>query len=238
MQTPIIDKIRKLLAHANSAQTIGSAEEAATFFARAQALATQHRIELASVEISATEPEDPMVTEKVKENGKRVMGWRKILAWGMCRSMGVYAVYQQGAGSFAFAGRSGDVQTAVYLYRAISAEIERLARELASGQGRGYANAFKVGAAQTVCHRLRKQHDATMSDARASGVSETALVRVEKSTEAAEAWYRQDHRVTTSAPIRSTNGDGLAAGRRAGESINIGGNAAIGRGNLALGTGK
>lgn len=237
METPVIDKIRKLLAHATSAQQIGNADEAAAFFARAQAIATQYRIEIASVEVAATEAEDPMVGERVDAGGKRVMGWKKSLAWGLQHPLGVYVVFHQGNGAFTFAGRRGNVQTAIYLYQAVCAEIERLAKTHARGRGAAYANAFKLGAACTVANRLAAQHRATMADARASGANESALVRVERSHDEAADWFRRDHRVTKAAPSRYSDANGYDAGRRAGEGINIGGNAALGRGNLALGRG-
>lgn len=240
-ESPIITKIRKLLAHATSAEQIGSAEEAAAFFAQAQALATRNQIELASVEVTATEPEDPMVRETLKESGKRMPGWKKVLVCGVCHPLGVFVVNMRGAGAFSLAGRSRDVQTATYLYRAICAEIERLARRYAQGQGAAYTNAFKLGASQTISRRLREQHETTMAEARASGASETALVRVEQSLATAETYYRstmsEGLRLTASRVQHSAN-DGLVAGRKAGEGINIGGNAAIGRGNLALGRGR
>jgi hypothetical protein len=227
MSERIIDKIRKLLALAGNNPSV---EEAAAAFARAQDLATRHRIELASVEIGAEEDTE-LVQERVKAStGKRVMGWKKTLAWSM-QSMGVYVLFYQGDGQFSFAGTKADVDTARYMFSAICAEIERLAKDQAYGGGRAYVNAFKLGAAREVCRRLDYQHAATMREARQAGTSETALARVADSHAVAKRWVKDDLGVRTSAAAapRCSSWTGLDHGRRAGATIDLGG----GKGQLS-----
>jgi hypothetical protein len=232
----IIDKIRKLLALAGNNP---SEAESTAAFARAQELATRHRIELASIETEAENPDDVMTHETIDGGTKSHPGWRKVLMGGVFHSCGVFVVLC-GDGRYTLAGKRGDIDTAKYLYAAIANEIERLAKVNAQGQGRAYANAYRVAAAATVSRRLREQHEATVSQARQAGASETALARVERARPDAEAWYRRETgaRLTSGGSVRSSSRAGHAAGQRDGQSINIGGNTAIGRGRLALGAGR
>jgi hypothetical protein len=237
METPqVIDKIKKLLASAGQKD---NANEAAAAFARAQALATKHRIELAEIALSdGAQEADPMDRETVTV-GKRVAGWTKTLLASM-DTFGVYVVFLQGKGAYTFAGKSADVRTAVYMFSAISAEIERLAREHARGKGREYVNAFKLGAADTVADRLREAHEAAMQDARAAGASSTAIACVVQGRDQARSWYASTlapgQKITKSTGCsRFSSAAGLAAGQEAGKSIDIGGKrGALGRGNRAL----
>jgi hypothetical protein len=237
METPqVIDKIKKLLASAGQKD---NANEAAAAFARAQALATKHRIELAEIQLSTDAQEaDPMVQETfAASSGVRVMGWKKALLFGMQTPLGVYCLFFQGRAEFTIVGKQADVQTAAYLYQAISAEIERLAARLAQGRGAGYANAFKLGATKTVVSRLHAAHAETMQAAQASGASSTALACVAQGYDAGKAWYAATgEKVRTIGSYAScSSAAGLAAGQEAGKSIDIGGKrGALGRGNRAL----
>ena len=228
----ISEKLRKLLALADRA---GTPEEAANAFARAQELATKHRIELATINPDGVS--DPLVEEGVRAtDGKRIMGWKKKLAWGM-DSLGVFVLSHTGskAGTFTFAGKRSDVDTASYMYHAIAAQIERLAKQQAQGQGRRYANAFKMGAALTVRKRLKEQFACTTKDAKEQGANETALVLVKDAAEIAESWVRQDPDIRiTLGKTQISNEDGLGAGRRAGHAVNIGGNSALGTAPKAI----
>jgi hypothetical protein len=226
METPqVIDKIKKLLASAGQKD---NANEAANAFARAQALATKHRIELAQLQTSSAEPEtDPMVKESINMGG-RVLAWKKVLIHSMQGAFGVYCIVLQGKGEYVLAGKASDVQTALYLYHAISAEIERLTAILARGKGASYAHAFKYGAAETVSKRIAEAHAETVQAARAEGVSTAALACVEQGREIARAWYMAGldssrSRVVVRESRTNVVADGFAAGRKAGESIDIGG---------------
>jgi hypothetical protein len=236
MDSRIIDKIRKLLLLAGNNP---SQEEAAAAFARAQELATRHRIELAEISTDEPNPEDEMVHESIATGTKSHPGWRKILLAGVYHPLGVCVILSNN-GSYIVAGKRGDSDTAKYLYAAIGNEIERLASVNARGKGRSFANAYRVAAAAEVAKRLREQHAQTIQQARAAGATATALARVEHAKEDAEAWYRAETgaRLRTACSARTSSSAGRAAGARDGRSINIGGNTAIGRGRLALGTGR
>jgi hypothetical protein len=225
METPaVIEKIKALLALAGQQD---NANEAAAAFAQAQRLATKHRIELAQIETSSTELTiDPMVKESINMGG-RVLAWKKVLIHSMQNAFGVYCIVLQGKGEYMLAGKSQDVQTALYLYHAISAEIERLTLIHARGKGASYAHAFKFGAAETVSDRIAEAHAETIQTARAEGVSTAALACVEQGREIARAWYMAGLGDTSRVVMRQSRTsvvvDGFTAGRKAGESIDIGG---------------
>jgi hypothetical protein len=236
MDSKIIDKIRKLLALAGNNP---SEAESTAAFARAQELATRHRIELASVEAEPDNPDEQMAHETIESGTKSHPGWRKILLGGVYHACGVLVVLCR-EGRYTLAGKRGDIDTAKYLYAAIANEIERLARVNAHGRGRAYTNAYRVSAAATVSERLREQHEATVQHARETGTSEIALAKVGSAVADAESWYRREtgKRLQRVASVRTSSSEGRAAGQRDGQKINIGGNTALGRGRLALGSGR
>lgn len=236
MDSRIIDKIRKLLALAGNNP---SEAESTAAFARAQELATRHRIELASIEAGPNDPDEEMVHETIDAGTKSHPGWRKILMAGVFGASGVCVILSRG-GKYILAGKRGDIDTAKYLYAAIGNEIDRLAKINAQGQGRAFANAYRVSAASTVVDRLRRQSEDTIEAARESGTSETALAKVANAREDALAWYTRETgaRLSSGGSVRTSSAAGRAAGRRDGKKINIGGNSAIGRGRLALGSGR
>lgn len=191
----------------------------------------------------ADDPDDEMTSESVATGTKSHPGWRKVLAGCVFQACGVYVL--MGRGQLILAGKRGDVDTAKYLYAAIANEIERLAKVNAHGRGRRFANAYRVACAESVGRRLLEQSKETVRAARAAGASEAALVKVESAVAEAQDWYAQDHERRTGEPpkvrscrVTTSSEAGRAAGLRDGSTINIGGNAALRRGRLALGLGS
>jgi hypothetical protein len=223
MDARIADKLRKLLTLAGNNP---SPEEAAAAFAKAQEMATRHRIELASLNME--DADSQMVHETIETSSTSHPGWRKVLLAGVCTPLGVFVCLRSN-GRYAVAGRLGNVQTAK--------EIDRLTQANARGKGRAFANAYRVAAASTVSRRLAEQHATTVDAARESGVSKTALVRVNAAKDEAEDFFAQETgaKLRRSGSVRTSSAAGHSAGQRDGARINIGGNTALGRGHIALG---
>jgi hypothetical protein len=238
-QTEIAAKIRKLLALADGA---GTEAEAANAAARAAALMAQYQIEQADVDELVRDAEDPMVRVDSESSG-RLAGWRKQLASGIAAGCGcsVILVRSRRAGetTLSFFGRTSDVQAAVYMFGALSTEIERLARRNAAGNGAAYVNAYKLGAATTINRRLRAQREETIEQAREAGVSSAALVKVNDSCAIAHKFAeRALGKIGSSAPSRYSSGGGFQAGQKDGRDVKLGGGAALGKGQRAIGTGR
>jgi hypothetical protein len=238
MQTPspIIAKIQKLL---NLAGNNPSAEESAAAFGAAQALATKHAIDIAELALAGDAPaEDTEILIDLIACGKRVDSWRSILLRAVAECFGVYPVIltgPDGAKSFKICGVRANLETTKYMYAAICAEIERLAKRNAMGAGKSYATAYRQGAAATVGTRLRDQHSAAKQAAHRAGANPAAIAVVESAHAAAKAWLTAQG--IHMRKVRTTVRDGAAyaAGQRDGARVNLGGaSTAIGRGNLAL----
>lgn len=239
-RTEITAKLEKLLALA-----AGSANEneAANAFARAQKLASDYRIELAEISASG-EPanaDDEMTEDAIVIDGKRIMGWKKILISKICEANGVF-VFQSREHNFNLAGRQGDVRATIYMFAAISAEVERLGSRQ-YGMGRKWVNAYKLGAALTVGNRIVAQSQQDIKAARDAGsVSSAALVKIETSALVAQRWYENKRRAagenvrwSSAGSTKYSSRDAFAAGQQAGSKINIGGNAALAAGRKMLG---
>jgi hypothetical protein len=236
-QTEIAAKIRKLLALADGA---GTEAEAANAAARAAALMAQYQIEQADVDELVRDAEDPMVRVDSESSG-RLAGWRKQLASGIASGCGCSVILvrsRAGETTLSFFGRTSDVQAAIYMFGALSTEIERLARRNAAGNGAAYVNAYKLGAATTINRRLRAQREETIEQARASGVSSAALVKVNDSCVVAHKFAEKLlGKIGSCTPTRYSSGSGYGAGQRDGRDVKLGGGAALGKGQRALGTG-
>ena len=238
--TEIAAKIRKLLALADGA---GTEAEAANAAARAAALMAQYQIEQADVDELVRDAEDPMVRVDTESSG-RFAGWRKQLAGGIAAGCGCSVILvrsrSKGETILSFFGRTSDVQSAVYMFGALSTEIERLAKRNAAGCGAAYVNAYKLGAAITIARRLRAQREETIEQAREAGVSSAALVKVNDSCALAHKFAEKTIGKIgpVGTPSRYSSGGGFQAGQRDGRNVSLGGGAALGKGQRALGTGR
>ena len=56
----MIDRIQKLLAHADSAKKLGNEEEAQAFAAKVNELLLKHKLSMSSVEVAAQDADDAM----------------------------------------------------------------------------------------------------------------------------------------------------------------------------------
>ena len=241
-------RIQKLLALAASAKEIGSADEAAAVFARAQALATKHQIELASLAVESGVEE--AITGRQIRVGKSAASWKKILIAYTTQAAGAYVYSSRAVGGdndgfmvFELAGQPESIRHAAYMYHMIAREIERLSRDQGRGKGAKFKNAFRVAAAVTVGKRIAKQAEQTVAAALASGsASSEALALVTDASKAAKLWAQAqlgpDSKLRGGRTIYTSSREGRDAGRKAGRGINIGGNTAVGGGQRALGPAK
>lgn len=245
MDKKVTNRIKKLLALAKSANEIGSANEAATVFARAQVLATKHQIELAEIRVSGEIETDPMLESRI-EAGATAAGWKKVLISLVCSASGVFVYAERvrsGTGpkkqtDFVLAGRQEAVRTAIYMYHMIAIEIAHLgAAARRRGEGAIYVNAFRLGAAVRVGERMVAQVQKTAKQARADGASAEAIALIADDAAAAGRWIAQrdpEMKMRKTRPVGCSSKAGFVAGGRAGDGVNIGGNRAVGESQRKL----
>lgn len=170
--------------------------------------------------------------------------WRGQLSIAVAKSNQCKA-YTSSRG-FALIGRASDVLACRYIYGWLSREIERLAASACAGNGRTYWNNFRIGAVEAVSYKLRASSaetvaavktEAAASDASNGNGRALALVTKSLAVIAAQAAECEDygkrvlHLVKRAGSRTNYNGSAREAGRKAGETINLGG----ARGSLGAG---
>lgn len=235
--TAIIDKIQRLLRLAES----DNVHEAALAAKRAQELMTKHAIEEAML---FENEEDDAVEDQLlhMEKGSRQARWKWALISSLsyvngCKS---YLSRSDGRAATKTIGRPQDVATVRYMYRYLCSEVDRLTHKAAAERGnpgRTWCNNFRMGAASTIGERLRDAHRATLKGyrARGDGAAIVAVDRVEKRLTTAQAWARQNLNLRRGSSSNSRfDASGYAAGKRAGQNVNLNSGPALGRGNERL----
>lgn len=141
MNQPIIDKIRKLLAHEKSARAIGSIKEAQAFMAKVQELLDQHKLGMDEVDFDAREEGEPINAEHVGAAdeaagfrcGKKSL-WQIHLAMAIADCNNCQVVLSVGNALY-FVGRTSDRQICKMLFIYLI-ELAFHLNELAADQDR------------------------------------------------------------------------------------------------------
>jgi len=121
--SPIIEKLRKLMAHEQSARAIDSLLEAEAFAEKIQNLLTEYKLSMTEIEFDAREEGEPIDWENVSGDeinvgGKKIRQyWRMKLANGIAEVNSCQAIGRGArSNSFAFVGRTTDRELCKVLY--------------------------------------------------------------------------------------------------------------------------
>lgn len=151
--SPLLDRVRKLLALAGSPNV----HEAASAAAAAQALIERHRLAalLAATDLDAANP----VTdgqEAPLEAARKIRPWKVVLAAGLARAnAGVAYTATRGHDEVLLvAARAPDRAAVAAVYEGVVKRIEWLSATHGAGRPRAWHEAFRVGAAEVVVARL------------------------------------------------------------------------------------
>jgi hypothetical protein len=232
------DKIRKLLRLSESANV----HEAALAAARAQEIMTRYQISSVPVETEASASNEPIrdfCDDPLESNNSRVT-WKSRLACAIARENACKG-YTCG-GDINIVGRPSDVSTVRYLYGFLVREVDRITRRECVGNGRTYANNFRIGCVETVSSKLQEQRGQTVAAVKAEAVSPHALMIVENALAAREqyakdvsTWVSQNLRLRSVSSNARQDYSARDHGRHAANEINIGrASAAIGGANARL----
>lgn len=218
MENPVIEKIRKLFALADGNSNINEASAAA---AMAQELMFKHKLAMADID-APDEPEDVLGSTDFDAPGHL---WKKSLVHGVARAFYCRSCTLGSSGknkTVRIVGKLSDTQSATYMARYLINEIERLAKQECPGQGRRFANSFKVGAVVSILDRLqtqRKEQDKVVEK-----YNESAALVLKNDAMAVNKYYKElfPKTVKGNAP-RATDGGAFEAGQEAGNSVSLGG---------------
>lgn len=122
--SPIIEKLRKLIAHEQSARSIGNMNEAEAFAGKIQELLTSHKLSMSEVEFETRETTEPIDWERVNlrtevsGSNRANIAWRVYIARAIALANSCVVVNARGCRgtSFFFVGRTSDRELSKMLY--------------------------------------------------------------------------------------------------------------------------
>lgn len=242
-----VQKAAKLLRLATS----DNPNEAALAASRAQDIIDRYKLTGMALDLEGkpAEPEEPIKNFAAplnEEDGasSQLQRWKGWLAMDLAK-VNQCRVYKSD-GKLKIIGRASDAETIRYMYAYLVKEIERLTKRDALGNGRTYANNFRIGCVETIGKRLREQHNATIeavkTEARAEVSNPNAIVRVEQSivrieqrAKSVDAWVEANFKLYKSSGGGGRHhSDARAAGRAAGHEVNLSSKAGLGSGQRYL----
>jgi hypothetical protein len=157
--TPIIEKIKKLLALANSSNE----HEAALAASHAQRLLSEHN--LAMVDIEATHKPDK--ADRVETAvSKTLPKWLRHLSAGVSDAFDCQAIHHPVTGIMTFIGVGADVQIAAYTFTYLDRTVRKLCsaymkahvgKTLANRKRELMRHSYYLGAVSTIITRLKEQ---------------------------------------------------------------------------------
>ena len=159
MKTDIIEKIKKLLALANSSNE----HEAALAASHAQRLLSEHNLAMADIEASHRPDKADKIETAV---AKTLPKWLRHLSAGVSTAFDCQAIHHPATGKMTFIGVGADVQVASYTFT----YLERIVRKLCGTYMKQHVSStipnrhrelmrqsYYLGAVSTITARLREQ---------------------------------------------------------------------------------
>jgi hypothetical protein len=158
-KTPIIEKIKKLLALANSSNE----HEAALAAGHAQRLLSEHNLAMADIEAAHR----PDKADKVETSvSKSLPKWLRHLSAGVSTAFDCQAIHHPATGKMTFIGVGADVQIAVYTFTYLDRTVRKLCSNymkqhvsstIANRHRELMRQSYYLGAVSTISARLREQ---------------------------------------------------------------------------------
>ena len=175
-QGTVLERCRKLLAHAESAKAMGSTEEAETFAAKGSELLLRHKLEMSDVEMEAELSADVLVDDyfdvakasELREGGGRRVKWLETILSSLCKTHFCEFLVIPGSKMYRIIGHESDRAIVVYMFTMLARSADQLghlyyfaARKAAIKNGTALpANpkkAFLLGFAAAIYRRLKDQ---------------------------------------------------------------------------------
>lgn len=241
----IIERIRRLLALSESSNV----NEAAAAAAKAAELMAKHQIDQATIDAEINAPDEPVEAEDLQVLGGKAQPWKQIIASALAKSNGC-ATYTQIRGqaqcrtvTTRIIGPRRAADTVRYLLAYLQNEVERLLKldveeqraawaKLGGGftLTRSYAGSFRLGAAGELARRLTESHQSAMAAARA-GATAGAIVRVDRAQARLDGAMASLGLKKARARPTYSNSAAFKAGAKAGSSVALGAQRALGPGS-------
>lgn len=235
-RTKALDKIKKLLDHAASAEEIGNEHEAATFASAAQKMLLSHKLSMADVEnLEDLEQEVEVDCEShdweavgMKGKGKRCR-WTEALTEALCTFNGCKYMVQDGSNRVYIVGTETSRAVVIYLLNVLARfAIDSMNKEYRKRYHqlrkldlthtlKGFRRGFMLGFVRRVRDRLEQQKMEDM----AKTVTERGLMVLDKEeTAVMDFMNAQDCRKAKGLGGR-LNSAGINAGKKAGDDAHL-----------------
>lgn len=233
----VIERIKKLLAHSDSAKSIGSQAESEAFAAKAAEIALQHKLEMSEIEFAAEAEADPIDGEYVntadllgQRKTRNRSAWQQGLVSALCYANSCRLLVVVGSKTVRLVGSKADREIVKYLFTTLGRQGERLANKWAreqaartwrdvewQEQARGTKRDFLLGFVRGIREKLAEQRKSTLAEA-----GQYAVVRVQTHERAVAQWIADLEGVrSTGALSGARDGASYRAGQAAGRSASL-----------------
>lgn len=188
-----IEKLKKLYAHAKSAEKIGSEQEAQAFGVKIQELLSKHKLSISDIDFEKIDETDPIEQKLVdfEDNGievrKRRLEWQENLALIVANAYFCKIIVISGTSLIYLVGRRTDIVVAEQML----CYMIRVAANLANKEyvkffykmrdagvveaARGFRHSYLVGFTQRLQQRYKEEEEKIKAE---FGKTQTALVRL------------------------------------------------------------
>lgn len=234
----VLDKLKKIQAHAESAAAIGNEAEAQAFASMLQRLLLTHKLEMTDLEFEVMEKIEPIIRkgidyQDVAEKKSRV-AWRENLASMLARAQFCRILVTPGSSRITLVGKAEDVAVVEYMIVTLTRATESIVkkehqkycwevykRDNNCTAARGFKESFLTGFLVRLNTRLKTERAAMVN-------TSTALVRVNTALSVVEKHIEDDKKIKKSAALarmEAHNGEGLRRGKAVADGIDLGGKA-------------
>lgn len=244
-----VSKAAKLLRLATS----DNPNEAALAAAKAQEIIDRFKLNADALngEPKADEPDEPIRNFENPLDGNpygKASTWRLRLASALARA-NQCRVWTRG-GAAMLVGRPSDAEAVRYLFAYLANEVDGLAKRDAAGNGKAWANNFRLGAVEAIQAKLVEQKKSTQESVKAEASArgggsaivlvERAIQKIDAKDAATETWVKENLQLRPRGATRTSYDSGAReAGRKAGREIRLGSaRGGLTSGARALGGGK
>jgi len=156
----ILDRLQKLKAHQESAEKIGSVEEAQAFAEMLQRLLLKHNLEMTDLEFEAHEKEEPIDRFPInwEEHGLKTkkcrIEWEEQLAGIVARANFCRILVHHDSNRITLVGRKSDAQVTEYLI----VTLRRSAKKISYNALNEFIRENKAVAQCEICYKTKDQH--------------------------------------------------------------------------------
>jgi hypothetical protein len=238
MAFDVIDKLKKMINHEQSARSIGNIAEAEAFAAKITSFLFENKLSMSDIEI-AEEAEEPVGREDLVGDPAP---WAGVLLVGVTAATFTRAINIRSR--YVVVGRPSDRQAAAALYNYLVALGKSLADTATEAFKQTYeyerqkvyrpriAHTWKVSFLKGYASSLQNRLNATVKQLTANAQSAgTGLVHINKTKEAVDNFVTGDFgRLRGDGKVRSNHAEAYNRGYQAGSSVSLNGRGALGAG--------